>query len=83
MLGDNGLAGCRPGDVTGNVAKTPREPCKKRVPERQSERNARLSRQRLSLKLKELKIGIDVALRSDGIVSDKPRPPARREGGPR
>ena len=45
------------------------ESCKKRVPEPQSERLRCITRCHVSLKLKRLKIGIDVALGSNGIVS--------------
>jgi hypothetical protein len=65
-------------DGTRCVAKTPREPCKKGVPEPQSGRTIALVRAVFLMKLKGLQIGIDVALAPDGIVSENvPRPPAR------
>ena len=67
------------GRRTGCVAKTPREPCKKGVPEPQSGRTIALVRAVFLMKLKGLQIGIDVALGTDGIVSENVlRPPARR-----
>ena len=47
------------------------KPCKKRVLEPQSGQSTRIVRYRASLKLKRLKIGIDVALGFSGIVSVK------------
>jgi hypothetical protein len=56
------------------------KPCKKRVLEPQSGQSTGIVRYHASLKQKRLKIGIDVALGSHGIVSIKvPLQPA--EGG--
>jgi hypothetical protein len=70
-----------PATITGCVAKTPREPCKKRVPELQSGLLKAFRSTSFVLKVKGLQIGIDFALRFDGIVSVKGSVLQPAEGG--
>jgi hypothetical protein len=72
-----------PTTLTGCAAKTPREPCKKRVPELQSGPMTALGLTSFALKIKGLQIGIDFALDLDGIVSVKGSVLQPAEGGPR